>query len=119
METVALLPVLRRLEVQVGGAGAEHSLAGLRLLLEHLSLRAGPAGPLEPGDLEPGQPGAQQPLSEKIGAKFIAEGGLKLVLALLMAGSGNLETNPAVVEAGEESRVKRKELAMDGEMQCV
>jgi len=113
VETVALLPVLRRLEVQVGGAGAEHSLAGLRLLLEHLSLRAGPAGPLEPGDLEPGQPGAQQPLSEKIGAKFIAEGGLKLVLALLMAGSGNLETNPAVVEAGEESRVKRKELAME------
>ena len=47
-ETVALLPVLRRLEVQVGGQGAAQSPAGLRLLLEHLSLR-GPATPLLAG----------------------------------------------------------------------
>ena len=38
-ETVALLPVLRRLEVQVGGKGAAQALSGLRLLLEHLSHR--------------------------------------------------------------------------------
>ena len=45
---MALLPVLRRLEVQVGGQGAAQSPAGLRLLLEHLSLR-GPATPLLAG----------------------------------------------------------------------
>ena len=39
IETVALLPVLRRLEIQVGNRGLGQSLSGLRLLLEHLSLR--------------------------------------------------------------------------------
>jgi len=48
-ETVALLPVLRRLEVQVGGEGAANSLAGLRLLLEHLSVGSYPSFENNPG----------------------------------------------------------------------
>ena len=95
-ETVALLPVLRRLEICVGGMGAAQALSGLRLLLEHLSLRSvQPTPVMSVGEeIEPGQ----QPLSEKIGKKFVAEGGLPLVLTLLMSGSGNLETNPRPAE---------------------
>jgi len=108
-EDVALLPVLRRLEVMVGGEGAANSLSGLRLLLEHLNLRIVQANPMlsVQEDIE----GTQQPLSEKIGAKFVDEGGLKLVLALLMAGSGNLESNPRQV--GDTGNIRLKQLAMD------
>ena len=108
-ETVALLPVLRRLEVMVGGEGAANSLSGLRLLLEHLSLRVVQANPML--SVQEEMEGNQQPLSEKIGAKFVSEGGLQLVLTLLMAGSGNLETNPRLV--GDTGNTRLKQLAMD------
>ena len=111
-ETVALLPVLRRLEVQVGGQGAAQSLSGLRLLLEHLSLR-GPSTPMV-GAMQETEMDSQAPLSEKIGAVFIQEKGIELVLTLLMAGSGNLETNPVAVKGSTDSNnVKQKKLAMD------
>jgi len=105
IETVSLLPVLRRLEVQVGGQGAAQALPGLRLLLDNLTLRAQTTA-----DMEANQP----PLCEKIGAAFIEEGGIQLVLALLMAGSGNLETNPVQVRNSPDSHnVRLKQLAMD------
>ena len=111
-ETVALLPVLRRLEVQVGGQGAAQSLSGLRLLLEHLSLR-GPSTPMV-GAMQETEMDSQVPLNEKIGAAFIQEKGIELVLTLLMAGSGNLETNPIAVKGSMDSNnVKQKKLAMD------
>ena len=114
IETVALLPVLRRLEIHVGGQGASQSLSGLRLLLEHLSLRA-QANPMLGGvqmqeEMETNQP----PLCEKIGTAFIAEGGIPIVLTLLLSGTGNLETNPIVVSGGPDSgNVRQKQLAMD------
>ena len=114
IETVALLPVLRRLEIHVGGQGASQSLSGLRLLLEHLSLRA-QANPLLGGvqmqeDMETNQP----PLCEKIGAAFIAEGGIPIVLTLLLSGTGNLETNPIIVsDSSDNGNVRQKQLAMD------
>ena len=55
----------------------------------------------------------QPPLCEKIGAAFVKEGGIQLVLALLLAGSGNLETNPVSVAAEDANLVKQKKLAMD------
>ena len=45
-ETVALLPVLRRLEVIIRGQGAGNSLSGLRLLLEHFIWRVVQANPM-------------------------------------------------------------------------
>ena len=114
IETVALLPVLRRLEIQVGGQGAAQSLPGLRLLLEHLNLRS-QSNPMLAGvqiqeDMETNQP----PLCEKIGAAFIKEGGIQLVLALLMSGSGNLETNPVQLRGSVDStHVRLKQLCMD------
>ena len=112
-ETVALLPVLRRLEVQVGGQGAAQSLSGLRLLLEHLSLR-GQSNPMV-GAMQEEMDTSQAPLSEKIGTVFIQERGIELILTLLMAGSGNLETNPISVKGRLEdsNNVKQKKLAMD------
>ena len=105
-ETVALLPVLRRLEVLVGGSGAAQSLAGLRLLLEHLS-HPQPQGSL----LQSEEPEAHQvPLAEKIGRRFVEEGGLEVVMTLLMAGTGNLENNPRPTLAGQ---VKLRQLALE------
>ena len=117
IETVALLPVLRRLEVQVGGRGPSQSLSGLRLLLEHLSLRAhGQPSQMFGGvhQVQEEMDTSRQPLCEKIGAKFIEEGGIPLVLALLMAGCGNLETNPrSLSHSADLSLVKQKQLALD------
>ena len=45
-DTVALLPVLRRLVVIIGGQGAGNSLSGLRLLLERLILRVVQVNPM-------------------------------------------------------------------------
>ena len=67
-ETVALLPVLRRLEVLVGGAGAAHSLTGLRLLLEHLSHQQPQPSVLQSEDTESSGPA---PLCEKIGKRSV------------------------------------------------
>jgi len=107
-ETVALLPVLRRLEVIVGGSGAAQSLAGLRLLLEHLShlqLQL-----QQPGLLGDEGEGAQTPLSEKIGKRLIEEGGIQILLTLLLSGTGNLENNPRPVK---ESSVRMRQLGLE------
>jgi len=107
-ETVALLPVLRRLEVIVGGSGAAQSLAGLRLLLEHLSH---PQLQLQqPGLLGDEGEGAQTPLSEKIGKRLIEEGGIQILLTLLLSGTGNLENNPRPVK---ESSVRMRQLGLE------
>jgi Trpc4-associated protein len=108
-ETVALLPVLRRLEVLVGGSGAGQALTGLRLLLEHLSHTQHGGGqhgllPSEEADTHP------VPLSEKIGKRFVEERGLQTVLTLLLAGTGNLENNPR--PTGEAS-VKLRQLGLE------
>ena len=111
-ETVAIIPVLRRLEIQVGGQAAAQSLAGLRLLLEHLSLRGQPAPVMAGVQIQEEMETNQTPLCEKIGTAFIQEGGIKLILALLMAGSGNLETNPRQVGMNAET-LKQKQLCME------
>ena len=69
---MALLPVLRRLEIQVGGRGLGQSLSGLRLLLEHLSLRGhGQPSQMFGGvQLQEEVDTSQLPLCEKIGSKF-------------------------------------------------
>ena len=112
-ETVAIIPVLRRLEVQVGGACQTNQfLPGLRLMLEHLALRA-QSNPMLAGvqiqeEMETNQP----PLCEKIGTAFIESGGIRLVLAILMAGSGNLETSPRTV-GDNPDLVKEKQLCLE------
>jgi len=65
IETVALLPVLRRLEVMVGGKGAASSVPGLRMLLEHLRLREVQTNPMISVSEDVDNPQQQQPLSEK------------------------------------------------------
>jgi len=104
-ETVALLPVLRRLEVIVGGSGAAQSLAGLRLLLEHLSHTQ-----VAPSLLGDEGEGAAVPLSEKIGKKLVEEGGIEILLTLLLSGTGNLENNPRPVK---ESSVRMRQLGLE------
>jgi len=109
-ETAAILPVLRRLEVIVGGEGAGQALVGLRLLLEHLSHTAhhhhhhhhGPAP--EEGEASP------VPLSEKIGKRVMEEGGVEAILTLLLAGTGNLENNPRPVAEGS---VRLRQLGLE------
>jgi len=112
-ETVKLVPVMRRLEVLLGAEGSP--LAALRLLLELLALSGGVVPPqLQPPgtEREPGE-GATQghlPLTEKIAAKFLEEKGVEMVLALMLAGSGNLDNNPRPVP---DSEVKAKQLCLE------
>jgi len=106
-QTVALLPVLRRLEVleERRGEGAANALAGLRLLLEHLSVTP---PQLPPPDHPEGQSGSQdRPLSEKIATKFLEEGGMQIVTSLMLAGSGNVSLNPVSTAQGEKVKLRR------------
>jgi len=87
-ETFVLLPVLRRIEVVVGGDGAELSVFGLKLLLKYLNVTPPVLPPSE------GQTQRERKFSEKIAGKFREEGGIQLVTTLLLSGSGNVMLNP-------------------------
>jgi len=105
-ETVALLPVLRRIEVLVGSNGTTNCLSGLRLLLEHLN-----TGPFPPADqMETAASPKPQAINEKIALKFVEEGGIRIVLTLLLVGGGNVLVNPLPVKDAE---VKQKEFCLD------
>lgn len=112
-QTVSLLPVLRRLEVLVGGEGAASSLSGLRLLFEHLTVTPPMAPPSEHAE---GQPSQERPLSEKIAIRFSEEGGIQIVCTLMMAGSGNVLFNPQTPGNGSDhgsDGVKLRQLCLD------
>jgi len=104
-ETVALLPVLRKIEVLTNVDVPFNCLSGLRLLLEHLT--TGPYLPLEPMDTN--QPHIQT-INEKIAIKFMEESGLRIILTLLLSGSGNVFANPLPIQ---QKDVRQKELCLD------
>jgi len=106
-QTVAILPVLRRLEVLVGGEGAGGSLPGLALLFEHLTVSPPMAQPSEHAE---GQASQERPLSEKIAMRFTEEGGLQIVTTLMMAGCGNVLFNP---QTPHSDSIKLKQLCLD------
>jgi len=88
-ETVALLPVFRRIEIQISSDNSLSNLSGMRLLWEHLSTAT---------------------MNEKIATRFIEEGGVNIVLTLLLSAAGNLSTNPRPVRPQD---TKLKELCLD------
>ena len=62
-------------------------------MLEHLT--TGPYLPLEPMDTN--QPHIQT-INEKIAIKFMEESGLRIILTLLLSGSGNVFANPLPIQ---------------------
>ena len=90
--------------IRLSAQTSSNGCLGLRLLLEHLN--AGNFMPTEQMESSP----MPQSINEKIAIRFLEEGGMKILLTLLLAGGGNVFINPLEVK---DEDVKLKELCLD------